>query len=34
MSRVGFETMIPVVERAKMVHVLDQAATVIGQHQI
>jgi hypothetical protein len=27
---VGFETMIPVFERAKTVHALDRAATVIG----
>jgi hypothetical protein len=30
MPRVGFEPMIPVFERAKMVHGLDRAATVIG----
>jgi hypothetical protein len=30
MRRVGFETMIPVFERAETVHDLDRAATVIG----
>jgi hypothetical protein len=30
MPRVGFEPMIPVFERAKTVHALDRAATVIG----
>jgi hypothetical protein len=30
MPRVVFETMIPVLERAKTVHALDRAATVIG----
>jgi hypothetical protein len=30
MSRVGFEPTIPVFERAKMVHAVDSAATVIG----
>jgi hypothetical protein len=30
MPRVGFEPTIPVFERAKMVHSLDRAATVIG----
>jgi hypothetical protein len=30
MPRVGFEPTIPVFERAKTVHVLDRAATVIG----
>jgi hypothetical protein len=30
MPRVGFESMIPVFERAKTVHTLDRAATVIG----
>jgi hypothetical protein len=30
MPRVGFELMIPVFERAKTVHALDGAATVIG----
>jgi hypothetical protein len=30
MSRVGFEPMIPAFERAKTVHALDRAATVIG----
>jgi hypothetical protein len=31
MPRVGFEPTIPVFERAKTVHALDCAATVIGQ---
>jgi hypothetical protein len=30
MPRVGFEPTIPVLERAKTVHALDIAATVIG----
>jgi hypothetical protein len=30
MARVGFEPMIPELERAKTVHALDRAATVIG----
>jgi hypothetical protein len=30
MPQVGFEPTIPVFERAKTVHVLDRAATVIG----
>jgi hypothetical protein len=30
MSRVGFEPTIPVFERAKTVHALERAATVIG----
>jgi hypothetical protein len=30
MPQVGFEPTIPVFERAKIVHVLDRAATVIG----
>jgi hypothetical protein len=30
MSQVGFEPMIPVFERAKTVHDLDRAATVIA----
>jgi hypothetical protein len=30
MPRVGFESTIPVFERAKTVHALDRAATVIG----
>jgi hypothetical protein len=30
MPRVGFEPAIPVFERAKTVHALDRAATVIG----
>jgi hypothetical protein len=31
MPRVGFEPTIPVFERAKTVHALDRAATVIGE---
>jgi hypothetical protein len=31
MPRVGFEPTIPVFERAKMVHTLDRATTVIGE---
>jgi hypothetical protein len=31
MHHVGFEPTIPVFERAKMVHALDRAVTVIGQ---
>jgi hypothetical protein len=31
MPRVGFEPTIPVFERAKTVHALDHAATVIGK---
>jgi hypothetical protein len=31
MPQVEFEPTIPVFERAKTVHVLDRAATVIGQ---
>jgi hypothetical protein len=31
MPRVGFQPMIPVFERAKTVHALDRAATVIGR---
>jgi hypothetical protein len=31
MPQVGFEPMIPVFERAKTVHALDRAATVIGK---
>jgi hypothetical protein len=31
MPQVGFEPMIPVFDRAKIVHVLDRAATVIGK---
>jgi hypothetical protein len=31
MSRVGFESTIPVFERAKTVHSLDRAANVIGK---
>jgi hypothetical protein len=30
MPRLGFEPTIPVFERAKKVHALDRAATVIG----
>jgi hypothetical protein len=30
MSWLGFEPTIPVFERAKMIHALDRAATVIG----
>jgi hypothetical protein len=30
MNRIGFELTIPVFERAKTVHALDRAATVIG----
>jgi hypothetical protein len=30
MPQVGFELMIPVLERAKTVYALDRAATVIG----
>jgi hypothetical protein len=33
MSRVGVEPTIPVFERAKMVHALDRAATVIGTNK-
>jgi hypothetical protein len=31
MPLVGFEPTIPVLERAKIVHALDRAATVIGE---
>jgi hypothetical protein len=31
MPRVGFEPTIPVIERAKTVHALDRAVTVIGK---
>jgi hypothetical protein len=31
MPRVGFEVTTPVFERAKTVHTLDRAATVIGK---
>jgi hypothetical protein len=31
MPRVGFEPTIPVFERAKTVHALDRASTVIGK---
>jgi hypothetical protein len=34
MPRVGFEPTIPVFERAKTVHVLDRAATVIGNYAL
>jgi hypothetical protein len=33
MPRVGFELMIPAFERAKTVHALDRASTVIGMLQ-
>jgi hypothetical protein len=33
MPQVGFEPMIPVFGRAKTVHALDRAATVIGSRQ-
>jgi hypothetical protein len=33
MPRVGFEPTIPAFERAKTVHALDRAATVIGNWQ-
>jgi hypothetical protein len=32
MPRVGFEPTIPVFERAKTVHALDHAVTVIGMN--
>jgi hypothetical protein len=32
MPRVGFEPTIPVFKRAKTVHALDRAVTVIGSH--
>jgi hypothetical protein len=32
MPRVGFEPMIPALERAKTIHPLDRAANVIGLH--
>jgi hypothetical protein len=34
MARVGFETTIPVFERAKTFHALDHASTVIGFHTV
>jgi hypothetical protein len=34
MSRVGFETTVPVSERAKTVHALDHSATVTGLSSI
>jgi hypothetical protein len=34
MPRVGFEPMIPVFERAKKVHALDRAATVIAKQRV
>jgi hypothetical protein len=34
MLRVGFEPTIPMFERAKTVHALDRAATLIGRHTI
>jgi hypothetical protein len=33
MPLVGFEPTIPVIQRAKTVHALDRAATVIDRHQ-
>jgi hypothetical protein len=33
MPRVGFEPTIPVFERAKTVHALDRATTVIGHNR-
>jgi hypothetical protein len=30
----GFEPTIPMFERAKKVHVLDRAATVIGKYEV
>jgi hypothetical protein len=34
MHRVGLEPMIPMLERAKTVHALDRATTVIGKSEI
>jgi hypothetical protein len=34
MPQVGFEHTTPVFERAKTVHTLDRAATVIGTHKL
>jgi hypothetical protein len=34
MSLVGFEPTIPVLERAKTIHALDRAATLIGRYVI
>jgi hypothetical protein len=34
MPRVEFEPMIPVLERTKIVHALDRAATVIGSESL
>jgi hypothetical protein len=34
MTRVGFEHTIPVFERAKIIHALDRAATVIGNFTV
>jgi hypothetical protein len=34
MPRVGFEPTFPVFERAKIVHALDRAATVIGSVKV
>jgi hypothetical protein len=34
MPQVGFELTIPAFERAKTVHALDRAATVIGSHPL
>jgi hypothetical protein len=31
MPRVGFETMVPAIERMKTVHALNRTATVIGK---
>jgi hypothetical protein len=33
MPQVGFEPTLPVVERAKTVHVIDRAATFIGKEK-
>jgi hypothetical protein len=34
MPRVGFESMIPMLERAKTVHAFDRATTGIGKSEI
>jgi hypothetical protein len=34
MPQVGFEPTIPVIEREKIVHVLDSRAIVIGVHDL
>jgi hypothetical protein len=34
MPQVGFETMIPVFERAKTIHALERAASEVGLHCI